>query len=84
MNALVRNKCEAEALAACLQIAHQLGIAIQIESSAYREGGLKEIWAFLGKNNPQLTLLLAIIVLVFSRIPVSDSEMDALNKDLNP
>lgn len=82
MDAIVRNKCEAEILAAFSQICQQLGIAVNLESTAYREGGLKEVWQFLGSNNAQLTLLLAIIVLVFSRIPVSDSETDALNKEV--
>lgn len=82
MDALVRNKCEAEILAAFTQIAQQLGVEVRLESTAYREGGLKEIWSFLGKNNAQLTLLLAIIVLIFSRYPTSDSETDALSKEV--
>lgn len=82
MNALVRNKCEAEILAAFTQIAQQLGVDVKLESTAYREGGLKEIWSFLGSNNAQLTLLLAIIVLIFSRYPTSDPETDALNKEV--
>lgn len=82
MNALVRNKSEAEALAACLHIANELGISLQLESSAFSEGGLREVWQFIGQNNSQLTLLLAVIVLVFSRVPVSDPEMDALNKEV--
>ena len=82
MDAIVRNKCEAEALAVFIEIAKSLGIDAAIESSAFTEGGLREIWSFIGKNNNQLTLLLAIIVLVFSRIPISDSEMDNLNKQI--
>ncbi|CAM8624266.1 hypothetical protein MCEZEM1_02962 [Comamonadaceae bacterium] len=82
MNALLRNKCEAEALAAFTHIAQQLGVSVELESTAFREGGLREIWTFLGSSNSQLTLLLAVIVLVFSRIPVSDAEMDALNKEV--
>lgn len=81
MDALVRNRCEAEALAAFIEVAKTLGIPVSIESSAYTEGGLREIWDFIGKNNNQLALLLAIIVFVFSRVPVSDPEMDALNKE---
>lgn len=81
MNALVRNKCEAEALAAFAQIAQLLGLTAELESSAYREGGLREVWRFLGDNDKQLTLLALVITLVFSRIPVSDPEMDALNKE---
>lgn len=82
MDALVRNKCEAEVLAAFIQIAQQLGVNVKLESSAYREGGLKEIWAFLGSNNAQLGLLLAIIVLVFSRFPTTDFETEELNKEV--
>lgn len=81
MDALVRNKCEAEALAAFLQIAADLGISVQIESSAYAEGGLREAWRFIGKNSAQLSLVLSVIVLIFSRIPASDPEIDALNKE---
>lgn len=82
MSAVIRNKSEAEALAVCLHVASELGIPLQLESSAFTEGGLREIWQFIGQNNGQLTLLLSVIVLVFSRIPVSDSEMDALNKEV--
>lgn len=82
MNALVRNKSEAEALAVCLHIAAELGITLQLESCAFTEGGLRERWRFIEQNNVQLTLLLAVIVLIFSRVPVSDSEMDALNKEV--
>ena len=41
MDALVRNKCEEEILAAFTQIAQQLGVEVRLESTAYREGGLK-------------------------------------------
>lgn len=81
-DAIVLNKCESEALAIAVEIAAVLGVSISIETSAYTEGGLKEIWKFLGKNNSQLTLVVAILVVIFSRIPVSDSESDALNKKL--
>lgn len=63
-------------------ISVSLGIPLQLESSAFTEGGLREVWQFIGQNNTQLTLLLAVIVLIFSRIPVSDPEMDALNKEI--
>jgi len=82
MDAIVRNRCEAEALAVFVEIAKTLGIDTEIESTAYLEGGLSEIWEFIGNNNNNLTLLLAIIVFIFSRIPVSDPEMDSLNKEV--
>jgi len=82
MDAVVRNKGEAEVLAAFLHIAQELGISVEIESSAYSEGGLRELWKFIGVSKDQLGWLLAIIVLIFSRFPVSDPEVDALNKEL--
>lgn len=82
MDAGVRNKCEAEALALFKEIAATLDIQVIIESVAHQEGGLKEIWKFIGKNNNQLTFLVAIIVLIFSRIPTSDPEQDRLTKEL--
>lgn len=82
MNALVRNKCEAEALAVCAHIAANLGISLEIESGPFAEGGLREVWRLMGQNSPQLSLLLAVIVLIFSRVPVVDSETDAMSKEL--
>jgi hypothetical protein len=82
MDAFLRNKCEAEVLAVFQEIADTLGIQIVVESVAYREGGLKEIWQFLGKNKDQLTLLIAIIVLILSRFPPSNSEQDKLTKEV--
>lgn len=82
MDAFVRNKSEAEALSAFLQIAQQVGISVHLESSAYREGGLREVWKFIGNNKEQLGWLLAVIVLIFSRFPIIDSETDALNKEV--
>lgn len=81
MNAFVRNKCEAEVLAIFQEIASTLGIRLTVESVAYSEGGLKETWQFIGKNSNQFALLLAIIVFVFSRIPLSDPEQDRLTKE---
>lgn len=71
MDAVVRNKCEAEALAAFLHIAEQLGVSMRFESSAYTEGGLREVWQFIGASKDQLGWILAIIVLIFSRYPTA-------------
>lgn len=82
MDAIVRNKCEAEALALIKEIAVALDIHIVVESVAHQEGGLKEILQFIGENSNQLTFFLSVIVFVFSRIPTSDREQDKLTKDL--
>lgn len=82
MDAILLNRCESEALAIITETASFLGIDLFIESTAYTEGGIKEIWKFMGKSNPQLTLIVAIIVVLLSRVPVSDSETEELNKKL--
>lgn len=81
MNALVRNKCERELLAAVFEIAATLKISLEIESLAYSEGGLKETWKTLGKNSGQLTLILAVAALYFAIYPPTDQELTSLEKE---
>lgn len=89
MNALVRNKCEAELLAIFKEVCTTFDIDLPIETLAYREGGLKEIWKFLGENGVQtqtaLSIFMAVLTIVgivFSRMPVSDAEKDQREKVL--
>ncbi len=82
MDALVRNKCEAELLAIIFEISDLLGIEIKIETGAYQEGGLKEIWKFIGRNDKQLMLLILFLTLILTRAPLTDPEQDALTKEV--
>lgn len=89
MNALVRNKCETELLAIFKEVCATFDIDLPVETLAYREGGLKEIWKFLGENGVQIQTALAIFTFVLtiagialSRIPVSDAEKDQREKEL--
>jgi len=92
MNAHVRNKCEAEMLAAIQYVLEQLAIDVQIETSAYTEGGLIEHWRFVTKPENAavgitltlgtLTLLSTILLAVWNHLPASDPELDATNKKI--
>lgn len=82
MNALVRNKSEAEALALFTYVAQRLGVPIELETSVYEEGGFRETLRFITDNKEVLALILAIVTLIFSRFPASDAETDALNKEI--
>lgn len=75
MNAFVRNECEKELLTIFKEIIQSLDIEVDVESEAFKEGGLKEIWKFLGKNGVQLTLIITVFGLVLSRIPVENKEL---------
>lgn len=75
MNAFIRNDCEKELLTIFKEVILSLDIEIDIESEAFKEGGLKEIWKFLGKNGVQITLVLTVFGLILSRIPVENKEL---------
>jgi hypothetical protein len=75
MNAIVRNECEREILQIFKEVANSLDFKIDLESEAYIEGGLREFWKVLGKNSSQITLVLAVITVILSRIPVENKEL---------
>lgn len=81
MNAFVRNECEKELLTIFKEIILSLDVSIDLESEAFKEGGLKEVWKFLGKNAAQITLVLMILQLIISRIPVENKELIKLQKE---
>lgn len=87
MDAFIRNKCEAEALAAFWYIADRLGVEFAIESSAREEGGVREFWQFITKTENQLIMTVFALfvnsaVSVWNAPPKPDKELDAINKDL--
>lgn len=75
MNAFLRNECEKELLTIFKEVILSLDVKIDIENEAFKEGGLKEIWKFLGKNGVQITLILTVIGLILSRMPVENKEL---------
>lgn len=75
MDATIRNDCERELLFIYRQIIYQLGLDVKVETEAYQEGGLKEIWKFLGRNGAQISLLVSILAVVLSRVPVENSKL---------
>jgi hypothetical protein len=89
MDALVRNKCEAELLAIFQEVCATLGVGISVEALAQQEGGLREFWKLLGNSQVQVntaltifSVVLAIANTVLTRFPVSDKEKDAREKEI--
>lgn len=80
MDARIRNKCEAEIIATVYEVISEFGFEITLDSEAFREGGLKEVWDFLGKNNAQIALIISVLALVYSVVPKTDKELLALQK----
>lgn len=94
MDAVLRNRCEAEALAAIQHIAGELGIDVVLESTVFTEGGLREVWKFISapKNTAALSvvigsttllaLLVQIVIQVWALPAPPDKEQEALTKEL--
>ena len=87
MNAFVRNKSEAEALAAFQYMAEQLGFDVLIESTAYTEGGLREVWKFVPKKDRValaglIVSLLGVMVNIWNAPPKPDKELERAQKEL--
>ncbi|MBQ0727059.1 MAG: hypothetical protein KBT77_06910 [Thalassolituus oleivorans] len=81
MNALVKNKCEAEFLAVANEVAEILGVQLVWESQALEEGGIREIWAAIGSNNSQIALIVSVLALIWSMVPQTDQELVDLQKE---
>lgn len=81
LDAIIRNKCEYELLAIIKEISTILNVEFDIESEALTEGGLKEIWKFLGKNSGQIAIVISIIALILSRVPTGNKELERLQID---
>lgn len=82
MNAALKNRCEAELLAIALEVISELDLNITINSEALKEGGIRDVWSWIGGNSKQITAISAIITvaLLYSNRP--DSELTDLDKKL--
>ena len=76
MDAFTRNKCEYELLQIISEITKELEIKVKIETEAYEEGGLVELWTFLSSDNGQITIILTIITIALSRIPLRKTKLE--------
>lgn len=81
IDALLRNKCEAELLGIILEAAILLEIDASLIKEAYKEGGFRDFLKVIGKNSSQITLLLFIIQIIISAAPFFDSENKELEKE---
>ncbi len=81
IDALVRNKCEAEFLAIAYEIISQFELGITLEAEAWSEGGLRDRWKTLSFTDKiaSVTLLVTVLATVMSRVPVSDPLQDTKN-----
>ena len=60
MNALIRNKCEVNLLGILKEISTVLGSRVQVETEAYKEGGLVERFVLRSKSEFMRSLTTAV------------------------
>ncbi|HAS3381188.1 TPA: hypothetical protein I6122_003825 [Vibrio cholerae] len=81
MDAIARNKCEAEIIAIVQEVAKILNAQIVIEAEAWKEGGLRDIWAFTNANAAVISAIVSIAGIIISRVPTTDPELEQLQKE---
>ena len=83
MNAFVRNRCEFELLQIYTELQKELELDVKVETEAFEEGGLTELWTLLSQNNVQITLLITALALTLSRIPLRKSKLEKKDLELS-
>ncbi|WP_343817754.1 hypothetical protein [Colwellia asteriadis] len=82
IDAITRNKCEAEMLAIVYEVATILDIKTQLVAEIPLEGGFRDKWKALGENSPQLQVILMTVGLLTTIYFTYDPESNARKKEL--
>jgi hypothetical protein len=84
IDALIRNKCEAELLAIIYEVSSILDVDVKVIAEAVKEGGFREFWKFIQGNTNSITIALLAIQILVTLVPqVLESEKEQLEKELN-
>lgn len=83
MNAFVRNRCEFELLQIYTELQKELELDVKVETEAFEEGGLTELWTLLAENAVQITLLLTALAQALSRVPLRKSKLEKKDLELS-
>lgn len=81
MDAFIKNRAEIEFLNLIQEVSLLLNFDIRVEKEAIKEGGLTEIWSFLGENSNQIGNLIAIVVAILTHFSGEDNETKELKKE---
>ena len=82
MDAIIRNKCEAELLALINEVKNSLGFDFSLDAEALREGGLINKWKALGKNQAQINIVIGIILIIIGLANLYQSKDDEIDIEL--
>lgn len=87
IDALVRNRCEAEFLTAVSYIAQSLGAKLQFEATVPTEGGFRDVWRVLvNKDTIMVSILTTILsqaVAIWNAPAKPDKELERQQLEIN-
>lgn len=69
IDAITRNKAEAELLALMSELSSAIGVPFQIETKAREEGGVIELWNLVFQHKDHITFVIAILTPLLSAAP---------------
>src|SRR5450830_781914 len=69
IDAITRNKAEAELLALMSELSSAIGVSFQIETTARAEGGVIELWNFVFQHKEHITFVMAILTPLLGAAP---------------
>lgn len=75
MDALVRNKAEAELLALLHELSSTIGVPFHVESKARGEGGVIELWNLVFQHKEHIAFVMAVLGPLLSAAPFYRSKL---------
>lgn len=80
IDAAIRNSCESALLTVINEVARELGVEVDVQTILPSEGGFRDKWDILGKNNAQLQALAAVAVICGTIMTLMPSRVDSLRE----
>ncbi len=71
---------ETDFLSIIKEVACTFGVEFKLETQALSEGGIRQTWKAIGKNAPQISLVLSIVAIIIAMKPQCDAELIELQK----
>ena len=69
MDAITRNKAEAELLALLRELSSTIGVSFQVETKAREEGGVVELWNLVFQHKEHIAFVMAVLSPLLSAAP---------------
>lgn len=80
MDAIARNRAEAELLTLMRELSGTIGAPFQVETKAREEGGVVELWNLVFQHKEQIAFVMAVLGPLLSAAPTRPSFANRSNR----